>query len=77
MLMKTFEQAKRVTRVVLGFTLLVLGVALLVLPGPGIVTIVVALAILATEFVWARRLLDRFKDKARAARDAIGRRRAS
>jgi hypothetical protein len=35
---------------------------MLVLPGPGWVTIAVALAILAGEFVWARTLLDRLKE---------------
>lgn len=72
MWVKTLEQAKRLTRIVLGFTALALGVALMVLPGPGILTIAIGLAILATEFVWARRLLDRFKVQARAARDALG-----
>jgi len=71
MWIRTLQQAKRVTKIVLGFTILAVGVALMVLPGPGILTIVGGLAILATEFVWARRLLDRFKAQARAARDAI------
>ena len=35
---------------------------MLVLPGPGWVTIAVALAILAGEYVWARNLLDRLKE---------------
>jgi uncharacterized protein (TIGR02611 family) len=51
----------RVGKIVAGFTLLVLGVALLVLPGPGWLTIAAGLAILAGEFEWARRLLDRLK----------------
>ena len=37
---------------------------MLALPGPGWLTIALALAILAGEFVWARKLLDRMKDTA-------------
>jgi len=43
----------------MGFTVLAIGVAMLALPGPGWLTIAVGLAILAGEYVWARRLLDR------------------
>lgn len=53
----------RIVLVVLGFGLLAAGVAMLVLPGPGWLTIFAALAILAGEFVWARRLLDSAKRK--------------
>ena len=42
---------------VLGGALLVAGVAMLFLPGPAVVVIPAALAILAVEFVWARRWL--------------------
>jgi uncharacterized protein (TIGR02611 family) len=66
--------AKRLVKIVVGFTLLAAGVAMLVLPGPGIVTIMLALAILGAEFVWARRLLDRMKSTAQGAMDTITRR---
>jgi len=56
----TLWQAKRAVRIVLGFTLLLVGIALIVLPGPATVVIPVALALLAGEFVWAKKLLDRF-----------------
>jgi uncharacterized protein (TIGR02611 family) len=55
-------RVKRLIKIVVGFTVLAAGVAMLVLPGPGWVTIAVALAILAGEFVWARNLLDRLKE---------------
>jgi Putative transmembrane protein (PGPGW) len=42
-----------------GFALLLLGISMLALPGPGLLTIVAGLAILAAEFIWARQLLDR------------------
>lgn len=49
--------AKRLIIAVLGMTVLLFGIALLVLPGPAVVVIPVGLAILATEFAWARRWL--------------------
>lgn len=69
--MKTaIDQAKRIVRVVVGFTVLALGVLMLVLPGPGWLTIALALAILAAEFAWAKRLLDRLKSGASQLTDA-------
>jgi uncharacterized protein (TIGR02611 family) len=51
----------RVLRVVGGFALLAIGIALLVLPGPGWLIIAAGLALLAAEFVWARWVLDKLK----------------
>ena len=48
---------KRVVISVVGVTVLLIGIALLVLPGPAFVVIPVGLAILATEYAWARRWL--------------------
>jgi uncharacterized protein (TIGR02611 family) len=56
------DRVKRLIKIVVGFTILAAGVAMLVLPGPGWVVIAVALAILAGEYVWARNLLDRIKE---------------
>ena len=44
---------------VIGVTVVLLGVALIVLPGPAFIVIPVGLAILATEFAWARRAIRR------------------
>ena len=44
---------------VIGFTVLLFGAVMVVLPGPAIIVIPVGLAILATEFAWARRILRR------------------
>ena len=60
---KTFRRIKRIVIAIIGFTVLLVGVAMMVLPGPAIVVIPLGLAILGTEFVWARRLLKRIKDK--------------
>src|ERR1700745_3427886 len=59
---------KRVIVSVVGATVLLIGVALLVLPGPAIVVIPVGLAILATEYAWARRWLKKVR---RMASDVV------
>lgn len=48
---------KRFFVALIGGTVIVIGIALLVLPGPGILIIGLGLAILASEFIWARRVL--------------------
>jgi uncharacterized protein (TIGR02611 family) len=55
---------RRAVILVIGSTVLFLGVLMLVLPGPGILTIVLGLAILATEFAWAEALLVRARKRA-------------
>ena len=70
----TLQEAKRLIKIVFALTLLIVGVAMLVLPGPGIVVITVALAVLSGEFIWARRVLDQIKTGARRARDAMSQR---
>ena len=71
MIIKTLQQAKRFLKILFGFTLLVLGVLMLVTPGPGWLTIVLALGVLAAEFVWARRILDRLKEHGTRLRDTV------
>jgi tellurite resistance protein TerC len=55
---------RRVVVAVIGGTVTLIGVALLVLPGPAFIVIPVGLAILATEFLWAKRLLRKARDMA-------------
>jgi len=59
----TLRQARRLIVAVVGLTVLLIGLAMIVLPGPAVVVIPLGLAILATEFVWARRLLQRVKEQ--------------
>jgi uncharacterized protein (TIGR02611 family) len=54
---------RRVLIFLIGSTVVVVGVLLLVLPGPGILVIVIGLAILATEFAWAETLLRRARER--------------
>jgi len=71
MLIKTVEQAKRILKVVFGFTLLTLGLVMMFLPGPGLITILFGLGILAAEFVWARRLLNHLKQQGEKLRQTV------
>jgi len=63
MILRTVEQVRRVFLIVAGFTLLLAGVLMLVTPGPGMLVIFLGLGLLAAEFVWARRLMERLKQE--------------
>jgi Putative transmembrane protein (PGPGW) len=47
------------------------GIAMIATPGPGWLTILLALGVLAAEFVWARRLLDRLKLEGERLRNSV------
>ena len=68
------RNAKRTAVAVLGGALVVAGVAMLVLPGPGLLVVVAGFAVLATEFVWAERALRYSKERAGNAGSAVKRR---
>ena len=70
-LITTLRQARRLVVIAVGFTVLLIGVAMLVLPGPAVVVVPIGLAILATEFVWARRLLHRMRQAAGGVRSVF------
>ena len=57
-----------------GGFLVIVGIALLVLPGPGLLVIILGLGILATEYVWAERLLRTAREKAEQAKNMVLRR---
>jgi uncharacterized protein (TIGR02611 family) len=63
----------RVAKVIAGFVLLLAGIAMLALPGPGWLTIVAGLALLAAEYAWARRALDRVQSAARTVGNTVKR----
>jgi tellurite resistance protein TerC len=63
LIIRTFGQARRLIIIVAGFTVLIIGVAMIVLPGPAVVVIPIGLTILATEFIWARTLLTKVKER--------------
>jgi uncharacterized protein (TIGR02611 family) len=71
MILKTVEQVRRIFRIVAGFTLLAAGVVMLVTPGPGWVAILLGLGLLAAEFVWARRLMERIKREGNRIKETV------
>lgn len=58
----TYKAARRIVIGVVGATVLVIGVVMLVTPGPALVVIPVGLAILSIEFTWARSYLRRLRE---------------
>lgn len=62
---------RRVIVGVIGGTVLLVGIAMIVLPGPAVVVIPLGLAILATEFVWARLWLRKVRKLVVQAKDKV------
>ena len=60
------RKSRRLAVIVLGFAVLGSGLAMLVLPGPGLIVVLLGLALLATEFAWAEVALSRTAQIGRA-----------
>ena len=71
----TYKAARRVVVAVVGATVLVIGVIMLVTPGPGLLVIPLGLAILGVEFAWARLWLRKVRESisSQAARNHAAR----
>jgi uncharacterized protein (TIGR02611 family) len=63
--MSITQHAKRIMRITAGITVMIVGVVLSVpgVPGPGLLVIFAGLSILAVDFLWARRLKTKVKEK--------------
>lgn len=61
------RSSRRIAISIAGAVVVLAGVAMLVLPGPGLLVIAAGLAILATEYAWAARALERTKQTASKA----------
>jgi tellurite resistance protein TerC len=70
----TYKWARRIAVAVVGFSVLLVGIAMLVLPGPAFVVIPVGLGILSLEFAWARHWLQKVKEKSQAVVETVKRR---
>lgn len=66
-----WDHTRRAMILLMGATLILVGLAMLVLPGPGFLVLIGGLALLATEFVWASALLRRMKRTATAWGDKL------
>jgi uncharacterized protein (TIGR02611 family) len=71
MLFHTIDQVRRFFKILGGFTLLGLGAVMLFTPGPGWLVIFLGLTLLAAEFVWARRLMDRMRQQGTRWKDSV------
>jgi tellurite resistance protein TerC len=54
-------RVKRIVVTVIGFIVLIIGIVLIVFPGPAFIVIPIGLAILATEYEWAKKVFDKIK----------------
>jgi uncharacterized protein (TIGR02611 family) len=68
------RSAKRIAVAIVGSTLVIAGLAMLALPGPGLLVVFAGLAVLATEFAWASAALSLARRKAAQAGGALKRR---
>jgi uncharacterized protein (TIGR02611 family) len=58
---------KRVAVTIVGLALVTIGLVLLITPGPGILVVLLGLAVLGTEYAWAERMLDKIKERSKGA----------
>lgn len=66
------RSGKRIAITVVGFGLVIAGLVLIIFPGPFTIPLILAgLAVLATEYAWARRALDETKRRTRDAVDRV------
>jgi uncharacterized protein (TIGR02611 family) len=66
-----YASARRIGVLIGGSVLLVAGLAMLVLPGPGVAAIIAGLALLGTQFEWARRASGWLRDRLGAVFAAV------
>jgi uncharacterized protein (TIGR02611 family) len=71
MFFRTIEQVRRFSRILAGFTLLLVGVIMFFTPGPGWIVVFLGLTLFAAEFVWAKRLVDRMKHEGTRLKDTV------
>ena len=63
------RSGKRIAVTIVGFAVLIAGGVMLITPGPGVLVILLGLGILATEWAWAERMLDRAKEGGKVVLD--------
>ena len=68
------RSARRIAVTIVGGVLLLAGAVMVVTPGPGLIVIILGLVVLGTEYAWARRALEKARDKAKRTADRVRRR---
>ena len=70
-----YKQIRKLVIFLIGTSIVLIGCVLFFTPGPAIIVIPVGLAVLATEFIWAKKLLKKFKETTssitKSAKDVI------
>jgi tellurite resistance protein TerC len=70
-----YKQIRKLVIFLIGTSVVLIGCVLFFTPGPAIIVIPIGLAILATEFIWAKKILKKFKETtssiAKSAKDVI------
>jgi uncharacterized protein (TIGR02611 family) len=72
---RTVDHAYRVAVGIVGAVIVAFGIVTIPLPGPGWLTVIAGLFVLATEFTWAERLLEFTKRHVKRWTDWVGRQR--
>jgi tellurite resistance protein TerC len=67
----TYKWARRIAIAIVGFSVLIIGIAMIVLPGPALIVIPVGLGILGLEFAWARHWLHKVKERSASVVNSI------
>lgn len=71
MIHSAYLTMRRMLVLICGISVVLVGIVMIVTPGPAIVVIPAGIALLATEFLWARRLLERLKKTIASRSDSI------
>jgi len=71
MFFRNIDHVRRFFKILAGFTLLLVGAVMLFTPGPGWLVIFFGLTLLAAEFVWARRLMEKMKSQGTRIKDTV------
>lgn len=66
-LIRTYKGARRAAIAIVGGTVLLLGIAMIALPGPALLVIPLGLGILGLEFAWAHRWLRAMREQSTQA----------
>jgi tellurite resistance protein TerC len=72
LVLRSYRQARKAIILLIGSTVLLVGLAMILLPGPAVLVVPLGLAILGVEFAWARRWLKKIKISLMKLRRRVG-----
>lgn len=68
---RSYRVAKRIAVALIGGTIVLVGIVMIVTPGPALVVIPLGLGVLAIEFAWARNWLRRIRERMPGALERV------